>query len=153
MSWLAITEVHLLKKISGPELAVLRAAALKSGQADPVQESIDGVTKEVRGYVSSPRAANRLHANASFIPDELLEAATALIVMRFISRPAGLTLDPKGERQRQAEEATELLRAVARGDFGIVQPSTVTTEDVKAASAKVLQQSSRPLSGDQLHGL
>jgi hypothetical protein len=132
VSWIAITEAHLLKKISGPELAALRAAALKAGQADPVPEAIDGVTKEVLGYVGAPTAKNRLHADRTLIPDELLEAATAMIVMRFISRPAGLTLDPKGERKRQAEEAKELMKAVARGEFGIVQPETVTTEEIGA---------------------
>lgn len=128
MSWRAITEADLLTKISGPELAALRAAALKAGQVDPVQPTIDQVTRYVRGRVAACQR-NQLGAGNT-VPDELIDAALALIVMRIMSRAAGISIDPKGVRKSEEEKAEALLRDVAACKMVIVAPDTVSTEKV-----------------------
>ena len=79
MSWITITEAHVLTQISGAELSALRTAALAALQADPVQPSIDQVTAEVRGYVAACKS-NTLDTTTSTIPDRLLRHAIALVV-------------------------------------------------------------------------
>jgi hypothetical protein len=133
MAWIEITEAQLLTKISGPELESVRAAALADGQADPVQPAIDQVTREVRGYVAAC-AANEL-GDGDTIPDELLEAALALLAIRFLSRAAGLSIDGEDNpRMKAAEQAKTLLRDVAACRFAIVQPETVSDEVVGSPS-------------------
>jgi hypothetical protein len=133
VAWITITEADLLTKVSGPELEAVRAAALADGQADPVQPAITQVTREVRGYVAAC-ASNQLGEGAT-IPDELLEAALSLLVIRFLSRAAGLSIDGENDpRMKAAEQAKTLLRDVAACRFAIAQPATVSTEEVGSPS-------------------
>lgn len=128
MAWIEITEAHLLTALSGTELAKLRAAALQSGQADPVQPVFDQVTAEVRGRVAACDR-NQL-GDGNTIPSELLDAALALVVMRIMTRAAGTVIDPQGGRKAAAERADRTLEAVAACDFAIVQPTSASTEEV-----------------------
>lgn len=121
MSWLAITEAHLLQHISGAELEALRAAALADGQADPVQPSIDQVTAQVRGYVAACRA-NTLDSDTDAIPDRLLAAACAMVVAVIIGRIPGYELDEK--KKSALDEARRLMRDVAACTFAIEDPTT-----------------------------
>lgn len=130
MAWITLTEAHLLTKISGPELAQIREAALGEGQVDPVQPTLDQVTREVRGRVAAC-ARNRLGAGNT-IPDELLDAALSLAVLRFEGRAAGLSIDENSVRANAARSAESLLRDVARCEFSLEQPDSVSTEVIAA---------------------
>jgi hypothetical protein len=121
MSWVVLTEAHLLKHISGDELTALRAAALAAGQADPVQPSIAEVTAEVLGRVAACRS-NTLDADSTKIPDRLIGAACAKVVAVIIGRIPGYELDAK--KVRALESADRLLRDVASCDFAIDDPAT-----------------------------
>lgn len=133
MSWRAITEADLLRKISGDELAAVREAALAEEQADPVAGTLTGVTTLVRGYVAAC-ANNSLDADLTTIPEELLDAAVALVVPRLMSRVAGLSIDKDKVRRDEAEEAQVLLREVAACRFAIEQPATVSTQEIASPS-------------------
>ncbi len=112
MPWIAPTEEDLLARLSAPELAAYRAAALKPGQADPVAPVLAGVVAEVRGYVAGHKP-NAL-GPAGTIPDTLLDAAMALAVARL---PARLGVRLSEERRDARRDAVALLRDVAAGRF------------------------------------
>jgi hypothetical protein len=152
MSWIVITEAHLLTKISGPELEAVRAAALADAQADPVQPTLDQVTREVRGYVAGC-AANQL-GDGNTIPDELLDAALSLAVVRFLSRAGGLSIDGEDNpRMKAAEAARQLLRDVAACRFAITQPEAVSDEVVSGGAITVVNSNSRRYTRDKMDSL
>lgn len=128
MAWIEITEAHLLTALSGTELTKFRAVALQSGQADPVQSVFDQVTGEVRGRVAACDRNELGEGNT--IPSELLDAALALIVMRIMTRAAGVVIDPSGARKTAAERADKTLRDVAACLLAVVQPVTATSDEV-----------------------
>lgn len=121
MSWRIITEADLLRQISGAELDSLRGAVL-GDQDDPVQPSIDDVTAEVRGYVAASGA--ELDTDTNTLPDRLIGAAVAKIIITIMTRAAGTMIDPEGARAKAADNADRLLRDVAAKKFSIADPST-----------------------------
>jgi hypothetical protein len=135
MAWKRIYEADLLIQISGDELEAIRAAALAENQADPVIETIDQVTREVRGFVAAC-AANSLDRDKLKIPDELIGHAVAIIVPRLCGRVAGLAIDKEKVRSDALKTAMAVLQAVAACKFAIVQTETPTEEEVGAAEPR-----------------
>lgn len=117
MPWITPTESDLVARLSGPELAAYRSAALKSGQADPVAAIISGVVSEVRGYVAGHKA-NSLGPDGT-IPDTLLDAAMALAVARL---PARLPISLSDARSDAKKDALALLDRVSGGRFFVAAP-------------------------------
>ena len=145
MAWITLTEDALKARLSGVELAAWRKAALASGQSDPVAQVFAGVTAEVRGYVAGNRA-NSLGAGAT-IPEELLDAAMALVVARLTTR---LPLSLTEERREAKNDAVALLRSVARGDFRVASAETPAAEQpggIELASGEGASPSSASLNG------
>lgn len=126
--WIAITEAHLLTRLSGGELAAFRAASLASGQADPVAETILATVGLARGFIPA-RASNR-NGPANTIPKNLLGPCLSLIVLEVETRCAGKLMDPQGARQKAADTAMSVLRDVAAGRFAIEVPEEVSAEKV-----------------------
>lgn len=123
MPWITLTETDLLARLSAPELAAYRTAALKPGQADPVAPVIAGVVAEVRGYVAGHKP-NALGPEGT-IPDTLLDAAMALAVARL---PARLGVRLSEERRDARRDAIALLRDVAAGRFFTPAPDDAGSE-------------------------
>jgi hypothetical protein len=121
MSWIAITEAHLLQHLSGAELEALRAAALADGQVDPVGPSISQITQEIRGYIAACRQ-NTLSTDNTLVPDRLSRAACAMIVAVIIGRVPGYELDAK--KISALEDARRLMRDVAACNFAIEDPTS-----------------------------
>ncbi len=117
MPWITPTEPDLLARLSGPELAAYRSAALKAGQADPVAPILSGVVAEIRGYVAGHKA-NAL-GPAGTIPDTLLDAAMALAVARL---PARLPVTLSEARKEAKRDALALLARVSAGSFFVAAP-------------------------------
>jgi hypothetical protein len=124
MAWSAITEANVLTRISGDELAAYRAAALGSGQADPVAPAIEQVTNLVRGRIGACRA-NTL-GPAGTVPETLLGTALDLVVIEIIKRLPGVSID--APRETAKNDALRLLEDVAACRFVVEEPSTGTTE-------------------------
>jgi hypothetical protein len=133
--WVEITEDDLLTAISGPELEAIRAAALGAGQADPVQPTIDQVTRKVRSYVAA--CADNELGTGNTIPDELMDDALALIIVRLMPRAAGLMIDASEVRRNAAKDAMTNLRAVSRCGMALEQPATVSSEVVVSPSPSI----------------
>jgi hypothetical protein len=132
MSWLAITEDHLLTRVSGAELDALRDAALAVGQDDPIAEIIATVTREVRGYVKAC-ASNSLGADG-MIPDELLGAALDRIVWEIMKRPAATIIDADSARKDANAAAIALFKDVAACRFELEQPDGATAANTGTAA-------------------
>ena len=147
MSWRIITEADVVTQITGVELDSYREVVLADGQADPVQPSIDGVTATVRGFVSA-NSKNDLDADTAKIPDRLIDAAVALIVVKIISR-AGQ--EPSDTRKTLASDANRLLRDVASGKFSI--EDSVTGVESTGGGATVVNQRTPRVTRDNMKGL
>jgi len=130
--WKPLTELDLLKQISGAELEALRGVVLSDSQDDPVQPSIDDVTAEVRGFVAA--SGVDLDSDTSTIPDRLIGAAVSKIIITIMTRAGGTLIDPEGARANAADKADRLLRDVAAGKFSISDP--ITAEESIESAAK-----------------
>lgn len=119
MSWIALTETQVLTKLSGPEIAAMKTAALQAGQANPLPEIIEQVVGEVRGYIGA--CANNTLGPAGTIPDELEGAVISRIRFELATRlpVKSLLTDDRREANRSA---LSLLRDVAACRFALVQP-------------------------------
>lgn len=123
MSWRAITEADVVSKISSDELEAIRAAALASGQVDPVASEIDSVTELVRGYVASSGVEMDTD-NPTYIPERLIGPAVKILVVDIPARVAGMALDENDVRRDAKKEAIRLLEQVASGKYSIEDPTT-----------------------------
>lgn len=123
----------MLTVLSETELATYRAAAMASGQADPVAPTLAQVVDMVRGYVGAYRP-NTLGA-AGTIPQKLLATALDLVAVRL---PQRVGVPPKDVRQMAASRALRLLEQVAAGDFNIEEPDVVTDETTEAPRPSIV---------------
>lgn len=133
MSWVTITESDVITKLSGPEVAAMKSAALQAAQADPLPEVISQVVKEIRGYVAG--CSSNTLGEGETIPDELLGAAISRIRYELATRlpvPGLLT----EARTRANENAVTQLRDVAACRFKVVPPATAA-EDQAGGNAQV----------------
>jgi|GEM_PF-1351441 len=151
MAWRAIRESDIDTRLSATELAGIRARAAEG--TDPVAESMALVTERVRGHVAA-QPANRLGPEGT-LPERLIGAAAALLVVELYSRTAGLLIDLNETRKDAAKSAETLLRDVSRGAFAVELPAagTESAEDAKAAAAELVTRSERPLLRRDLEGL
>ena len=125
MSWLRITEAHILTKMTATELSSFRVADLAAGQTDPIEDAIDTVSNTVRGHVKA-WSANILDA-AGTVPKELLGAALDLLVIEIQTRAGGMLIDLSDTRKTAAANALALLGRVAAGKFALEDPDSGTT--------------------------
>ncbi len=133
MAWIIPTENDLLTSLSETELAAYRAAALASGQADPVAPTLAQIIDLVRGYVGAYRP-NILGA-AGTIPQKLLAPAIDLVAVRL---PQRVGVPPKEVRKAAADAAVRLLEQVASGDFNIEEPDVASTETTSAPRPSIM---------------
>ena len=121
MSWIALTEAHVLTKLTAPEVAALKTAATATGQADPLPEIVAQIVREVRGHVAG--CAKNTLGPAGTIPDELQGAALNRVRYELATRlpVASLLTDARKESNR---DALTLLQRVASCQFALVQPET-----------------------------
>jgi hypothetical protein len=127
MAWIIPAESDLLTAFSETELATYRAAALASGQADPVAPTLAQIVDLVRGYVGAYRP-NTLGAEGT-IPQKLLAPAIDLAAVRL---PQRVGVAPKDVRKAAGDQAIRLLEQVAAGVFNIEEPDEASTETTSA---------------------
>jgi hypothetical protein len=132
MAWITPQESDVLTVLSETELATYRAAALASGQTDPLAPTLAQVVDLVRGYVGAYRP-NTL-GEAGTIPQKLLAPALDLVAVRL---PQRVGVSPKDVRQQAAAQAVRLLERVASGEFNIEEPDEATPEITSAPSPTI----------------
>lgn len=150
MSWLTITEANVLSKLSAPELAAMKTAALASGQANPLTEAIADVVREVRGYVAA--CSGNTLGEGDTIPDELLGAAINRIRYELATRlpVASLLTDARKEANR---DAVALFGRVAACTFRIIPPTTAAAAQAGGPAVQVVSTTTRQASRSHLSGL
>jgi len=132
MAWITPAESDVLTVLSETELATYRAAALASGQSDPLAPTLAQVVDLVRGYVGAYRP-NTL-GEPGTIPQKLLAPALDLVAVRL---PQRVGVSPKDVRQQAAASAVRLLERVAAGEFNIEEPVDATDEITSAPSPTI----------------
>ena len=125
MSWIAITTEDLLGKLTAPEMAAVKTVALDPSQQDPVPDAIDRVTKEVRGYVAA--CIKNKVGPIGTIPDELVDAAMAMCVVRVCLRLPTKVVLTEG-RLEANRQAIRLLERTAACQFELEQPEEVSEQ-------------------------
>lgn len=148
--WVSLAETDVIAKLSGPEIAAMKTAALQSGQANPLTEILGQVTREVRGYVKAC-ASNQLGSGAT-IPDELEGAAVARVRFELATRlpVSSLLTEDRKEANRQA---VRLLEQVAACKFTLEQPATVSTEESAGSGVEIANRPTRQTTRAKLSGL
>lgn len=131
MSWITLTETNLITKLSGPEIAAMKTAALQSGQTNPLPGIITQIVREVRGYVAGC-SANTL-GDGETIPDELEGAAINRIRYELATRLPVPSLLTKA-REDANSAAVALFRDTAACRFKIVPPTEAAPAEEQAAS-------------------
>lgn len=150
MSWITITPELILGKFAGAEDEAARSAALATGQADPVPDLIEQITREVRGYVAAC-GRNQL-GPAGTIPDELLGAALNRLRFEMAGRlPGGSLMDE--DRRTANANALSMLRDVAACRIAVVQPDTVSPEVVSGAAVQVATKTTRVATREKMRGI
>lgn len=115
MAWRKITITDLNEKMTQAEYNVL---------ADVIDGTVATVTSLVRGYVAS--AGVEMDADTDTLPDRLIGAACAVILVDAYISLGGTLTDPKEHRKQAKEDALRLFRDVAAGKFSIEDPASGT---------------------------
>jgi hypothetical protein len=144
MAWIIPAESDVLTTLSETELATYRAAALASGQADPLAPTLAQVVDLVRGYVGAYKP-NTLGLPGT-LPQKLLAPALDLVAVRL---PQRVGVPPKDVRQMAAGRAVRLLEQVAAGTFNIEEPVTATSETTSAPSPSIVARRRHFSPGDE----
>jgi hypothetical protein len=150
MSWIIIAEADVISKLSGPELAAMKTAALQAAQGDPLPEVIEQVTKEIRGYVAA--CSDNILGDGATIPDELLGFAINRIRYELATRlpvPSLLTT----ARTDANSQAITALRDVAACKFKVIGPTTPAEEQAPGAAAEVVSTTTRKYTRAKMDGL
>ena len=150
MSWNTLAESDVQTRLSGAELTALKTAALASGQSSPLPDVITQVVQEVRARVAAcPQ--NRLGEGAT-VPDELRACALDLIRYRLLTRlPVASLITPA--REAEYKDALALLRDVARCEFRIEQPTSISSQVIAGPAVTLVSSTTRKATRDNLRGL
>jgi hypothetical protein len=150
MSWITISEPDVITKLSGPEIAAMKSAALQALQGNPLPEIITQVVLEIRGYVAACER-NTLGAGET-IPNELLGTAISRIRFELATRLPVASLLTEDRRTANAN-ALQRLRDVAKCDFLVVQPEDPATDQAGGPGIEVVSKTTRTFTRDDLRGL
>lgn len=150
MSWNTLTEAKFLQHCTGAEATAIKTAALASGQADPLADTLAKVVQEVRGYIAAHQQ-NALGEGVT-IPDELENAACAIARYRAFNRLPVKSLLTE-TRITEYKDALALLRDVAAGRFAIEQPVTVSDQVTGGPGVEIVSSTTRRATRAKLSGL
>lgn len=134
MPWVQITETDVRDRLSGPELAAYKSAALASGQTDPLPGIIAQTVDEVRGYIAA--AGNVSLGDGTTVPGKLVSATVAIVRWRLITRLPLNSAALLETRKQEYQDALRLLEQTAAGKFLVEEPTTAAAEQVSTPSPR-----------------
>ena len=88
---------------------------------------INRMVNMIRGYIDA--SGRYILGESGTIPESLESTLLDLSVVEAWKRLGGDLMDLNDRRSRAYDDAMDRLRAVARGEFGIAEPETVSTEE------------------------
>lgn len=129
--WIEIETIK--QRLAGPEYNAVTSAALNTAQDGETLVNAETlrVVKLVRGYVGK----RNILGTGDTIPDELENAALALIVVNILTRLPGLKSLLTKERTEAAKDAMRILRDVSAGGMVIVPPETAASSDAQPGAS------------------
>jgi hypothetical protein len=141
MAWIELTAARLLDKTA--ELELVKDVLLTDDQDadDIIADELASTVKRVRGYCPTSTPLGE----GSTIPDELEDAALALVRVKVFTRIKALSSFLSDARTKEAENAMTELRAWARGDFKVVPPVTESASQASSGSASEVIGTTRPV--------
>ena len=151
MSWTTVTSAAVKNRLSGAEYNGVTAAALASGQTAEgvVAAQITDVVNFIRGFVP----LNVPRGEGETIPDEMVDAALAMLVYRILTRLPGLKMLLDQARKDANDAAEKLLRDMSRGVFRLVLPTTEAAAQAAGSSMQALTTTPRTATRATLGGL
>jgi phage gp36-like protein len=134
MPWQLITETDIRDRLSGPELAAYKTAALATGQTDPLPGLIAQTVDEARGYIAA--AGNVSLGEGTTVPSKLVSAVVAIVRWRLITRLPLNSAALLETRKQEYQDALRLLEQVAAGKFLVEEPTIAAAEQISVASPR-----------------
>ena len=128
MAWITLTPDQI--PVRADEREQVDAAV---GRGDTLPEIIASTVRTIRGRVS---VRNPLGAEGT-IPDELEEAAKAIIAWRYLAQAAADDLLTKGRETGNTNGMAD-LKAVATGDIKIVPPEDYAPHQAQSPSPRII---------------
>lgn len=150
MSYIVITEADVITKLSGPEIAAMKTAALQAAQSSPLPGIITQVVAEIRGYVAA--CERNVLGEGETVPSELLGAAINRIRFELATRLPVASLLTE-DRRSANENAITLLRDVAKCAFAVVGPETPAAEQAGGPAVELITPNTRRADRTRLNGL
>lgn len=128
MSWQTITETDVRDRLSGPELAAYKSAALAIGQTNPLPGIIAQTVDEVRGYIAAAGTVSL--GEGSTVPSKLVSTTVAIVRWRLITRLPLNSAAMLETRKQEYQDALRLLEQTASGKFLVEEPTTAAAEQI-----------------------
>lgn len=144
MAWITFTASTVAQRVLGPEMSALKTAARGAGQDgdDLLNDQVSRVIQEIRGRVAA--CDKNTLGVAGTIPDELEDAAVAIVIFRFCTRLAAAAERLITERREMAyNDALKLLNDVAACRLAIVPPTTPAPDEQQAGGPGITLITSR----------
>ena len=147
--WITLAATDLSSHLSEAERTGL-PVSLPDGStvASMLGVILSQVTLMVRARVGAYHS-NTLGADGT-IPDELKSTALTIVRSNLLTR---VDMPVSQDRERETSEAYDTLKAVARGEFAIVAPETVSDSQPAGPSITVAVYTPRVASRTSLAGL
>jgi len=122
MAWIALTSTKLKELMAGAEFTAVTSAARAAGQeADTlVDNALARVVQTARGYIGRRYSLGP----DGTVPDEVEGACLDMARVNVLTRLPNLKTLLSKERTQAAKDGYDLLRAISRGEFVIVESDT-----------------------------
>jgi hypothetical protein len=151
MAWLTLTSTLAAERMA--EFSALKDAALAETQdADDIIDACCArIAAKVQGYVAA-NSKNTVGPGGT-IPEELEDAALALLVPHIIARIPALNYLMDDTRKTAQRDAIELLKDTARGHFAVSQPTTPADEQFNGGGVSLVNAPDRQFTREKMSGL
>jgi hypothetical protein len=130
MAWIELTAARLAAKTA--ELSLVKEVLLADGQDadDILDDELAATVKYVRGYCPTSTALG----DGLTIPDELEDAALALVRAKVFTRVEALKRFLTEPRMKEVERAETTLLRWSNGAFKVVPPTTQAAQQASGPS-------------------
>ncbi len=151
MAWITLNAALAEDRMA--EFSAIKDAAISETQDadDIIDRCCARTAARVQGYVAA-HAKNTVGAGGT-IPEELEEAALALLVPHIIGRIPALNYLMDDTRKTAQADAVKLLEQVARGLFAVSQPVNPADDQLNGGGVDLISAPPRQFTKQKMKGL